>query len=57
MVNKAIDDFEDLLAVDAMLFETIRYKHEYGSMVYNFAFLYNFAVDLHNLCKSLGISL
>lgn len=53
-IDKIIDGFETDLAVNALVFETVRYKHEYSAIVYNSAFVYKFAVDLRNLAIILG---
>ena len=55
-INEVIDDFEKLLMLDALLFETIRYKYEYGTIVYNESFIYFFAHDLKTLGEEMGFS-
>lgn len=42
--------------LDALLFETIRYKYEYGTIVYNESFIYFFAHDLKTLGEEMGFS-
>ena len=51
-----LDKFEDWLSIDALLFETIRYKHEYTTMVYNPGFIHNLAYDLKLLAEKLKTS-
>ena len=53
-IDDLVDAFESSLMLDACLFETIRYKHEYSTMVYDEAFIYNFALDLKGLSCALG---
>lgn len=55
-ILQVIDAFENSLAINAMCFETIRYKHELSSYVYNKAFALNFATDLMQLGKTLRFS-
>jgi len=55
-IDEIINDFENNLMLNARLFETFRYKHEYSSMLYNDAFIYNFAYDLKMLGCALGFS-
>jgi hypothetical protein len=55
-ISEGIDDFEKSLMLDAFLFETIRYKHEYGIIIYDENFIYNFAHDLKKLGEDLDLS-
>ena len=45
-LNQMIDEFFDALMINARVFETIRYKHEYQAIVWYEGFLYVLA---HNL--------
>lgn len=51
----AFNEFETNLMVNALCFETIRYKHELGAYIYNPAFITNFAIDLKHLGDKLEI--
>lgn len=55
-ISEGIADFEKSLMLDAFLFETIRYKHEYDIIIYDENFIYNFAHDLKKLGEDLGLS-
>lgn len=55
-ILQVMDAFENSLAINAMCFETLRYKHELSSYAYSKAFAVNFATDLMQLGKTLGFS-
>ena len=54
-IDAAVDKFNNLLMVDACLFETIRYKHEYSIIIYHEQFIYSLAHNLKVLGENLGL--
>lgn len=54
-VNEEVDSFEDLLSMNAMCFETLRYKHELSSYVHCIDFVFNLCVSLKQLGSKFGL--
>lgn len=49
------DSFFDMLSVNARLFEVVRYKHEYSTIVFHDGYIHFLAKALKGVCEELNI--
>ena len=55
IVGVKCDSFFDMLSVNARLFEVVRYKHEYSTIVFHDGYIQFLAKALKGVCEELNI--
>jgi len=55
IVGVKCDSFFDMLSVNARLFEVVRYKHEYSTIVFHDGYIHFLAKALKGVCEELNI--